>query len=288
MKVALISSNKWKNMCRGDLSLLKNLLQNDIEAEIVSWQEELEWANYDLLILRSPWDYYESYEDFCNWLISLKKHNLHMANGIDNILLNINKKEQFNYLQSCEIPLVPYICTDSYNELIDWYNINNYRKAVIKPVVSAGGYQTFLIQNRDELLQKMMLITNTKNQIILQPYVEDIVKGELSLVYFHGKFSHAVLRYPGVIEKYEKSHILDKVEKEWLLAAEKICECLHAEDLLYVRIDLVRFHNEISIMEVELSEPDLYLGFESESARMKRFIKEIEEELHLANEGDFL
>lgn len=46
-----------------------------------------------------------------------------------------------------------------------------------------------------------------------------------------------------------------------------------------MRIDLVKFEGKITIMEIELSEPDLYFTFDSSGSKIKQFISEIKKEM---------
>lgn len=279
MKTVIISSDKWKNKCREDQFLLNSLLNNGIECEIKSWQENIDWAEYELLILRSPWDYYERYEDFCDWLHMLEKNSIRIANGARNILCNTDKQQQFIKMSDCEVPLIPYYVANSVSEAIEWYENSNYDKVVIKPSISASGHNTYLIDSNSELFDKLQIIMNQGHCVIMQPFVKNIERGEISLVYFHGVFSHGVLRYPGIIGARKKAVLLTEIDDEWLLAGEKICRYIGAKSLLYVRIDLVMYRDKITIMEIEMSEPDLYLTLDSEGTRIKHLILEIEKEM---------
>lgn len=280
MKIVIISSDKWKNKCREDKFLMDCLISEGIECEIESWESGVKYNEGDLLILRSPWDYYEKHVEFRKWLCDLRDKHINIANGVSNILVNIDKQRQFLSLLDCEVPLIPFVITDTVDSAIDWYEGKGYQNVVIKPTISASGYGTYLVKSKEELCYKFCDIIKTNRNVIIQPFVESINQGEMSLIYIHGVFSHGVIRYPGVISEKKKAVFLTSIDEEWLEAGNKICRYISAEELLYVRIDLVRFEEQISIMEIELSEPDLYFTLDTTGDKMKRFILEIKKEAY--------
>ena len=103
---------------------------------------------------------------------------------------------------------------------------------------------------------------------MVQPYLPEIERsGEVSMIFFGGEFSHAISKrpqpgdfrvqpeYDGIIAAYEP----DRDEHE---AAERILAAV-AEPLLYARVDLVRgLEGKPQLIELELIEPDLYLGYD--------------------------
>lgn len=280
MKIAIISSNKWKNKCRGDIFLKTALNKRGVECQIVSWQEKIDWNSYELLILRSPWDYHENYADFIEWLKMLEKDHIKIANGAQNIMYNIDKECQFQMLSLCEIPLVPYFVCNNTDDAVKIYKKIDNKKIVVKPSVSASGYNTFLVESIEELSDKLKIILESGKRAIMQPFVPDVLNGEVSLVYFHGVFSHSIMRFPGVIGQRKKAVLINNIEEKWLKAGEKICQYLRAHNLLYVRIDLINSQNIIYIMEIELAEPDLYLDISSNNELVDSFVSEIIKEIN--------
>jgi glutathione synthase/RimK-type ligase-like ATP-grasp enzyme len=111
---------------------------------------------------------------------------------------------------------------------------------------------------------------------LIQPYLPAIEsEGELSLFYLGGRYSHAVRKVPrsgdfrvqpeyqGVITAVEPA----ADERE---AAEAILAAVE-DRLLYARVDLVRgLEGRPVLMELELVEPDLYLGHAPDRGR--RFV----------------
>jgi hypothetical protein len=68
-KVALIT---WAGLPRGTESeqlLASCLAARGVDAHMADWRDPaLDFGAYDLLLLRSPWDYHLREEEFCRWL----------------------------------------------------------------------------------------------------------------------------------------------------------------------------------------------------------------------------
>ena len=102
---------------------------------------------------------------------------------------------------------------------------------------------------------------------MVQPYLPSIERdGEVSLIWFAGRFSHAVRKRPRpgefrVQPEYDgiiAAHAPPADERE---AAAAILAAA-GDTLLYARVDLVRGEGGAPLlMELELVEPDLYLGY---------------------------
>ena len=131
-----------------------------------------------------------------------------------------------------------------------------------------------------------MLLNNYVHQIlesglavIAQPYINEIKNGEISLVYFNGRYSHAVLRYPGIIGQKKNAVPIKKVSDSILFLGEKVCNAVGADSLLYMRVDIVETKTMPLIMEIEITEPDLYLTLKYYSPvnPVENFISEIQE-----------
>ena len=73
-KVAIVSCDKWKNKITEDLLLEKELIINNIDAEIISWEDKsIDYSKYDCLILRSVWGYQDKYLEFSKYRSTYKK-----------------------------------------------------------------------------------------------------------------------------------------------------------------------------------------------------------------------
>ena len=108
--------------------------------------------------------------------------------------------------------------------------------------------------------------------MLLQPYLDFITeKGEVSLVLFGGKYSHAVLKKakPGDFRVQDDFggtlHPFDPTD-EMIELAEKAVRCVEPIPV-YARVDLVWDQNDtVCVSELELVEPELWMRRLPESA----------------------
>ncbi len=280
-RIALITSRKWNVPVRCDRLLAGALCSAGIHADILCWEDPHPWTSYDLLILRSCWDYHLHYADFCRWLAGVKESGAHIANGVNTIEVNIDKVQQMTLLRKGSIPVIPSLICTSMEEAYSSFRREHNGRAVIKPSVSASGYHTSLVRNEQELICAARPILEDGKKIILQPYVEAVQDGEMSMIYYHGIFSHAVRRCPGITADKHAPCPVNMPDSQWLEAADTVSSEILAEKLLYARIDLISYRGAIHIMEVELAEPDLYLdlGYSWTPSPLERFVEHIQQEM---------
>jgi hypothetical protein len=132
---------------------------------------------------------------------------------------------------------------------------------ITKPRVSASAWQTI------RWSPGRPLADGPQGAAMIQPFLPAIERsGEISLIYFAGRFSHAISKMPQpgdfrVQPEYDGVITAHHPAADELAAAEAILAVVR-EPLLYARVDLVRgLHGRPLLMELELVEPDLYLGY---------------------------
>lgn len=108
---------------------------------------------------------------------------------------------------------------------------------------------------------------------LVQPYLPAIeTEGELSLFFIGGRYSHAVRKVPRagdfrVQPEYRGVITAETPAADEREAADAVLAAVE-EPLLYARVDLVRgLEGRPVLMELELVEPDLYLGHSPDAAR---------------------
>lgn len=283
-KIGIVSCDKWKDKIKEDLLLQKELLKNGIDAEIISWQNKnIDYSEYNCLILRSVWGYQDDYENFKEWLLFIKENNLIMFNNVNIILDNIRKDVQFEILKKYNIPYIP---TTIIRESINWNKLDFYEQEfVVKPIISGSGDNTYKFaanEEIDEMIRKKYEITlqQADNGLLIQPFVSGINKGEYSCVFIDGINTHNMLRYPGVLGEKKRAEYLTTVPKSVLDLAIQVSNIPEFSGYLYARIDIVLENNKPYIMEVELTEPDLLIKYvpdvEVQRQILNKFVKKIE------------
>lgn len=289
-RIAVVSCDKWINKIQEDLLLVQSLNSHNYQASLISWEDpNVDYRQFDCLVIRSVWGYQNKYVEFKKWLQFLKNNHIKVFNNIDIILNNIYKKKQFEILDKYFIPHIPTLFIEDFNSI---KNVDFFENSVAKPIISGSGDNTFRISNSadssnfikpteiihyfsDKILQE-------DNGIMIQPYFNGIQDGEYACIYISGENTHNMMRFPGLFSPKQKpSYILQPPEsvKKLALMVSKIPEF---SGYLYMRIDIVIQNNIPYIMEVELAEPDLLLKYVPKSIQnnvINEFCRKLERRL---------
>lgn len=234
----------------------------DIAVETISWrQTEKAWNDFEMVVIRTPWDYQASPDEF---LLVLKKieSQTRLENPVDIVRWNLDKR----YLREMETRgtrIVPTIWDAKYNdaEFARWVSEFGVDEIIIKPTVSATALHTYRLNSFDVSLESVF----ATRSFLVQPFISQIVsEGEFSLFYFNGEYSHAINKSPKINDfRVQEEHggiITEIFPDEYLIAAGRETVATIGPDLLYARVDFVRDGNgNFCLMELELIEPALYL-----------------------------
>ena len=258
-EVYIVSSPKYKNKVKEDLRLQNYFLKNKVYCKIVSYKENISNKN---CLIRTVWGYHKDYDVFKDFI---ERNNT--INSKDIIETNSNKKKQYELLEKNHINCIPTTFLEDGSSL----QIVN-KKLVVKPILSASGDNTYLIEKEEDLEK----IKDLKN-IMIQPFIENIKDGELSIVVIGNNIQYGIMRHPGVFTKYEKETYIPKesLEKEALEVAEKILKIKDYQDITYMRIDLVKDKEDYKVLELELIDPDLFIETIPDKNRRNEMYQEL-------------
>ncbi len=271
-KVAILSCSNWKNKVSDDLLIMNKLLHNGINASIVAWDCE-EVSNYDLVIVRTIWGYEKNLEAFEEFLSKLESLNVKVLNNISVMKNNYYKDVQCKLLDKYEVPHINTYFVDKGTEDIESVvkNIkaNIFNDLVIKPCISASGGNTYLIsddKSKSNVIDINKLNENykdviSKSSLMVQPFINEIKDGEISIIVIGNTITHGVIRYPKPFNLKNGVTWFDngKVNEKMKLLVDKVNMITEYHDVLYKRIDMVKIGDDYSIMEIELVEPDLFI-----------------------------
>lgn len=265
-----------------DLPLLIDALGSaGFPARVVLWTDpSIDWEDFDLVIIRSPWDYPSSAAEFLDWLGRVASVS-RVLNAPDLIRWNIDKVYLRDILAVSDVPIVPTTFCTTIDQVATACAALDSARVVIKPSVSAGSQNTGLFEAEDPaalvLAEHILAIGKT---VMVQPAIDGVqVRGEHALLYFNGRFSHAISKGPllavgggllgGVYVEEIASVDPGKTELavgDALIAAVTTVlthRGLHVSEALplYARIDIV---DDPAlgplVLEAELFEPSLFLG----------------------------
>ena len=111
-----------------------------------------------------------------------------------------------------------------------------------------------------------------ERDVLVQPFMEQIVTdGEWSLVFFSGQYSHAVKKRASEGEfrvQPEHGGVTNTDSPRGLLVAQAEDVVSHVPvPWLYARVDVCQVEGALVLMELELVEPSLFLGYHASAPR---------------------
>ncbi|TDC97831.1 hypothetical protein [Actinomadura sp. 7K507] len=258
-------------------ALIAALGAEGLGAEPAVWDGDVDWSRYDLVVIRSTWDYPGKRNAFVAWAEGLP----HVLNPAAVIRWNTDKR-YLRDLADAGLPVVPTLW-DPEDVPSDW------PEYVIKPAVSIGSRDTarWGPGEEDEARAHLHSLRDAGRTVMVQPYLPAVdTAGETALVFCEGEYAHAARKAQiltagaGVQGPVRNDPTRGQItattptEAELDVAHRALAALPGAPDLLYARVDLIPGPDGTPlIIEVELTEPNLYLPHAPPSA--KKFAKAI-------------
>jgi glutathione synthase/RimK-type ligase-like ATP-grasp enzyme len=247
------------------------------------------WGDYDLVVVRSTWDYLEQLEEFRDWLGRLGRLGT-LHNPAEVIGWNLDKRYLVD-LAVAGVPVIPTrVCVDAAE--VDDALAALDGEVVVKPVVSAGSRLTGRFGPDDPASRSLAArVLAEGTPVLVQPAVASVaVEGEVSTLVFGGSVSHSVRKGPllvlggglvgGTYTERLTPEVLTPRRRAVVEAASAATARLVderfgvTEPLLYARIDVVTLADGTDVvLEVELAEPAFFL--EMDPAAAGRFATEL-------------
>ncbi|PWH07263.1 hypothetical protein DEO23_00985 [Brachybacterium endophyticum] len=241
----------------------------------LDWHEDLDWSAWDLLVLRSPWDYTLEPRAFDAWLERAGTAS-RVLNDPALVRWNMDKR----YLAALEAEGVAGVPT-SYHEdeesltraLDDLARGDGEDHVVLKPAVGAGARMTGLFSaDSPAALSLGREILAEGGVVMLQPEIPELSAGaEKALYLLDGHFTHAIAKgallarggglIGGVYQ--ENPVVVETSEAERAFAERALAAVTRATGQqmpLYARIDTVdSAEHGLVLLEAELFEPTFNL-----------------------------
>jgi glutathione synthase/RimK-type ligase-like ATP-grasp enzyme len=268
-RLALITYSGLPHGAESERLMLPYLAAAGVETEIIDWRSsDCGFSKFDLIVLRSCWDYHLRAVEFINWLQRTAQAT-RVLNAVDTVLWNHNKF-YLREVAALGIEIVPTIFVSHAKELSaevattirSWKNKN----IVVKPAISASAHNTRLMDGA-QWSADQEVIRIMKGPFLVQPFIPEIQdEGEISFVYIDGRFSHAALKRPAAGDfRVQKEHggsaELFHPNANLLAQADQIAAIVpQVRNSLYCRIDAVARDGKLVLMELELIEPELFLS----------------------------
>lgn len=251
-----------------DLPLLRDaVVAAGADAAIAHWDDPaVDWSGFDLVVIRSTWDYTWRTEQFLAWADHCGAVTT-LLNPPAVVRWNADKR-YLGELASLGVPAVAtrYLPPGAIDAL------PGDHEYVIKPAAGAGARYAARYRpgQRQEALAHVARMHGEGITAMIQPYMPRIDStGERALVFLGGRFLHAIAKNAVLSPdtRYDQRKVAHPGVRPWtpteaeLATAERALEAVPGRpELLYARVDLVDDQDGTPrVMELELIEPNLFL-----------------------------
>ncbi len=283
--MALITSEAFADLYEDDRLLVPALADLGIGSAPAVWSDtSIDWASFDALVMRSPWDYFERVTEFRAWLDARIAEGVPLCNPREVLDWNFDKR----YLQDLAragVSVVPTICiaANEKADIVALANARGWNDIVVKPTIAGGGYRIlrFRLEEFDRYASDIDKTLEDRG-VLVQPFLPEIQSGgELSLLFFDGAFSHAVCKRPKAGDyrvqfQFGGTNENARVSEELVLEA-RLCIEHAPAPTVYARVDGVVRDGSFLLMELEIFEPLMFL--ERHPGAPARFARAIEKRL---------
>ncbi len=220
-------------------------------------------SGYDLVVVRSTWDYVPRREAFLAWAARCPR----LVNPAPVLAWNTDK-QYLAELAAAGVAVVPTV----YVRPGEVYAPPDFEH-VVKPTISAGSRDTGRHRaGAPESAAHVAELQAAGRTAMIQPYIASVdARGETALIFFDGNFSHAICKgpllelgqppKPGLFAR-ETITTRTPTARERALA-ERALAAIPGGKLPYARVDIV---DESAVLELELTEPSLFFGADPAAA----------------------
>lgn len=255
--IALATSEKWAALSPDDLPLVPALARAGIDAEPAIWSDpSVDWDRFAAVVIRSCWDYHLRRDAFLHWIATLQRP-----------LFNPPRVVAWNSHKSYLLELAARGVRIPRTELIRQPLSAIDGEIIIKPAVSASAHDTHRVSSAAEARTISARLLE-RGDAIVQEFVGDITTlGEWSMIFLDRQFSHAVKKLPKrgdfrVQQELGGSADLAEAPQHVIEAARSILRLVDG-DVLYARVDVIDREGGVTLMELELIEPMLFLQLDA-------------------------
>ncbi|QIK83130.1 RimK family alpha-L-glutamate ligase [Sanguibacter sp. HDW7] len=287
-RIALATCNFHPDLAEDDQHLLRALRKLGVEAVPAVWDDaEVDWSAFDLVVVRSVWDWSQQRDAFLAWARTVPN----LLNRAAILAWNTDKA-YLRELDAAGMPTIPTIWLTPEQKLSSravHTRMPAHGDFVIKPTVSRGArdtgrYQAGEATSRGTAIRRTVQLLKDGREVMIQRYLTSVdTAGEAALVYIDGAFSHAVRKgamlqgqFRGAAGLYKQESMslreVSAAERELAdravaFAQARLEESHPGEGLLYARVDLVEGDDGAPlVLELEVVEPTLFLAFREGAA----------------------
>jgi glutathione synthase/RimK-type ligase-like ATP-grasp enzyme len=272
MKIAYVVGNEDLTDPDPDLDIpfaIKAAEQLEIDLVFANWNDKsIAWESFDAAVIRSAWDYVPVRDEFLEFAKNVETKTK-LFNSYEVMKWNTNKS-YLSILENKGVPIIPTIFANNIDEAlpaIKWA-FEKSSAVAIKPTVGAGARLAGKALTEDEAIEYVKRILEAKRTVIIQPYISSVDdEGEKAIIVINGEISHAAKKVPALTKG---GHGDAAGQLEITTEMKDIVKTISSavsewNDLLFARVDVVRMGEKLVLMELELTEPWLFMQFRPEA-----------------------
>jgi glutathione synthase/RimK-type ligase-like ATP-grasp enzyme len=282
--IAFATDKETAALCDDDKLLANAFAAAGITVTPEIWDNPAaRWRQYDAVVIRSTWDYFDKYNAFGVWLDRLQRDGVRLLNPPAVVRENIDKR-YLQRLAKAGVSVVPTMWvegnTHTRDELVALARALKWDEVVVKPAIAAGAIRTNRVKTSSLIEDPAPLAEALRDgAALIQPFMPEVVRdGEWSLLYFNGTFSHAVIKKPKAGDyRVQWRHGGGQQLATPPLTVQNQAKAVLAHvstrdgDCLYARVDGIVRGGTFLLMELELTEPYLFIK-EGGDAAAKAFV----------------
>jgi glutathione synthase/RimK-type ligase-like ATP-grasp enzyme len=273
MPVTFVTYHALPHLSDDDRLAADALAQRGVDVVPARWDDPaVRWEAFDLVVVRSCWDYHLRAPEMRAWLDRLDATGARTWNPTALLRWNMDKR----YLRDIAargIPVVPtrWVAAGDDVTLAGALAERGWARAVVKPVVSASAHDTWVTTADRAVEDEARFREVARGGAMVQGFVDAVVEdGEWSVIFFRGRFSHAVLKRPRAGDfrvQAEKGGTATLTEPPpGLVDAAMRALAAAPTPTLYARVDGCMVDGAFVLMELELLEPSLFLACDPTAA----------------------
>ncbi len=291
-RIALATATEALDLDKDLSPLLEALHRTGAAVEAMVWDApDADWSAFDLVVLRSTWDYVLRLKDFLAWVDRVSSLT-QVLNPPEVVRWNTDKHYLVD-LHRAGVPVVPTRFVEPGEDAASALRAfletgalsvgrsGPFAEFVVKPSVGAGSKDA-MRYGREEAARAEAHIARLLSEgrsVMMQPYLSSVdTRGETAVLSFDGVYSHAIRKGPllhrgaGLVEGlFAEEDIATRTpteaERATALAA---LNAMPFPPTAYARVDLIEDEaGQPVVLELELTEPSLF--FKQAPAAADRF-----------------
>jgi hypothetical protein len=254
--------------------IIEALSRHGREGVVVFWDDpDVDWSGFAVAVVRSPWDYHQRHDEFLAWVDRAAAETV-LLNSAALLRWNTDKS-YLAELAAVGVPVIPTVLLSrgqvGVESELPRMLAEIGRDLVVKPTVSAGSNNTHRrIGDSEAAADDVRALHGLGKVAMVQPYQHRIdTEGEIGLVFFDGRFSHAFRKAPLLAGEgrdnglfVEEKITAHGASADLVAFGESVVAAVterFGEPPLYARVDTVPGDDETLLIELEAAEPSLFL-----------------------------